>query len=543
MIFAIQAKFDYILPRTRSHQQIWTLNTIVFMNLIWSLAALAVFLLLTLIVTLVIYFRREKVAKEDQVEQDDNQNSPQTANGVDVQACLNELKHQKEIVEKFIIDCDPEDKKRHMLFECWSLFLDVEYAIISTQSMTADIDTALEKFTHLTDDVGFAQSMDVLVKQISAQKKLSDNMIKEIEEKNKMLMLKTETSSLLNDKLEALRAELSEEMEVDQALLDIRLELATLWRLESHIKEQLATNSNEMTDGVEPEYQNLLESFLEDSNIEDFMAPIQDEYQGKLEQLKAMADYQKTVIAELKSAVKEVNGKDGGNSLNYDVALARLEKTFADKKDILHKLEAKLDSLQAIKQSLTLDFQKQDALVTAKTEELKSQDSINEEVEKSAMQSILEQQQTSVQAMEDLFDQAPLVQASEQLIKEQSSKIESIKKMVDESELFVELLEQDLDKEQKIQDDMQLRLAELSEKLVNISNTSVSDSEVERLKEENEELEAEIRVMEKELVSHSDAPNEEIEKLKTQVAELDEKITKMKADYAQMEEKYLSALL
>lgn len=507
------------------------------MQMIWVLAGLSVLLLATLVFMLTIYFR----AKHDADNPGKEKKALET--GKEVSACLAELQQQKKIVEQLIIDCDPEDKKRLMLFECWVLFLDVEYSIISTHTIDADIDTALEKFVPLTDDVDFAQSMDMLVKQIAAQKKLASNMTKEIEAKSKILERKTEATDQLNAKLEKLRAELEDEDELDADLLSLRLQLSELWRLENHVKEQLSAAKR--ADQPQSDYQELLESFVEDSEIEDFLAPVQAEYQSKLEQLKTMADYQKGVIQELKNAIKGSNDGDSTSlSLSYDVALARLEKTFADKKTILHKLEAKLDSLQEIKQSLTLDFQTQNALVTAKEIELQSKAQAEKGQETNAMQNILAQQQTSVQAMEDLVDQAPLIKESEQLITQQTSKIETIKQMMNESELLVEVLEQDLDKEQKRQDELQSKLADLSELLVNSANSNtISDHEMNALIEENKALADEIKTMEKELLSYSAVPTDEVTHLKEQIEALDEKIIKVKTEYDQMEEKYLSALL
>ena len=515
------------------------------MDLIWTLIALTAVLFIIFITVLVLYFRKSKNKQDKTIETASTSGTKQKQENLDLSICLAELQHQKDIIKLLADECDPEDEKRLMLFQCWELFLNVEYDLISTQSLSADIDTALEQFLPLTEDVNFAQSMDTIVKKIAAQKKLSTNMMQEIERKNSILLTKTEASNQLNSKLESLRAELSKEEAVDKALLDARLELATLWQLESRIKEELA-HVDLTHENTTPEYRSALEDFLSNSDIDDFMSPIQEEYQNKVNQLKSMADYQKTIIEELKSAIKEVSSQDpNSSSLNYDVAVARLEKTFINKKAILHKLEAKLDSLQAIKQNLTLDSQAQNALIIAKEAELNTQIPVSDANEKSAIQSILEQQQTSVQAMEDLFDQAPLIKESELLVEKQSSKIEKVKRMVNESELFVELLEQDLDVEQKRQDDLQLRLSNLSESLLdNPSITKEDRDQIEVLKEENEELEAEINAMEKELLTHKNtAPNEESIKLQSKVEELNEKIIKMKEDYANMEEKYLSALL
>jgi len=515
------------------------------MDFIWLLAIVSGVLLIVFLVVLVLYIRGRQNTDQEHDDKSDGEPNPRQSkqNEIDFTTCLAELKQQKDIIKQLIVECDPEDKKRMMLFECWALFLDVEYSLVSTQTLEDDIDSALEQFLPLTEDVNFAQSMDGIVKKIAAQKKLSQNMVKEIERKSSVVQAKTESAHQLNQKLEALRTDLSEEDEIDKFLLKVRLELASLWQLENRLKAQLAS-LEEGSGETKGNYQNAVETFLDNADIEDFITPIHSEYQNKLQQLKAMSDYQKTVIDELKSAVQTAkNNKSNDRSIEYDVALARLEKTFLDKKNILHKLEAKIDSLQIIQHNLTLDVQKQNSLIADKKEELKEQESDTQG--RSAMHSILEQQQTSVRAIEDLFDQAPLIQESEQLVEKQSSKIGKIKKMVNESELFVELLEQDLDIEHKKHEELQFRLSEFSEKLLESTaeNTVENKEEIETLRKTNNDLETEIRAIEEKLVNQTTQPTEGAIKLQKQLAELDEKIVKMKTDYDQMEEKYLSALL
>lgn len=516
------------------------------MNFIWPLAGLTVVLAIILVALLVMYFRGAK--PKDELEEDgDNPAAVPSKKTpfqgkVDVSQCLDELKQQKDIIKQLIVDCDPADKKRMTLFECWALFLDVEYSLVSTKSFDKSVDAALEQFLPLTEDVGFAQEMDGMVKKIAAQKKLSKNMTKEIERKANSLEAKTLFTDKLNDKLEALRKELSEEEEIDKFLLDARLELTSLWQLENRLQEQLEDMKAQNQEASD--YQEAVQAFLDDTELGDFVAPIHDEYQGKVQQLKTVADYQKSIIQELKREVQAAkeNKADGAN-IEYDVVLARLEKTFQDKKTILHKLEDKLDSLQVIQHNLTLDVEKHDVMLAAKDAELKQQEQSDSNLQ--TMQSILEQQQDSVRNIEGLLDQAPLIQESEQLVQEQSSKIQQIKKMIDESELFVEVLEQDLDKEQKEQEGLQLKLSELSEALANAipSGMNADNVDIDKLKQQNSELEAEIQSMEKALAEQSDTPSDESLALQEKLDALDEKILKIRDDYAQMEEKYLSALL
>lgn len=517
-------------------------------NFLWLLAMVAggllVILLIILTVNAYLGKKTEKAISEENDVEDEELES-HIAGGIDVGPSLRTLRQQQQILEQLILDCDPDDGKRLMLLECWELFLDVEYELIKQQKMTENLDKELEKFLPLTDYVDFAQSMEVILKKIAAQKAMAQNIVKEIEHKTAVIEAKTEATNQMSRKVDAIRQEIAKEDELDKSLLDLRLQLANLWKLENRIKDKLANNitRGETDEPVSEEYQSALEAFLDDAALGDFITPIQEEYQSKIEQLKSMANFQKGIIHDLKLALKEASEKGTPKaSMGFEVAIARLEKTFTEKRNILRKLEAKLDSLQLVRHNLTLDIEKHDALIQEKGEELKQQEESSEQSKKGDMQAILQQQHASVGNIEALYDNAPFMKESEQLIQDQEAKIKKIKRLVNESELLVELLEQDLEAEQKRQEELTLKLAEAE-----TNQTSDDENrEIERLQLANQKLQSDIKHMKsqlmKRLLTPTDSQQDDLD-WADKLEELDKKIERVKTDYAQMEEKYLSALL
>lgn len=459
-------------------------------------------------------------------------------------AVLALLTQQQGIVSELKKTCSEKDTLRLSLLECWSLFLDLEYKLVAKQVTSQDVDQQLERFIPLTQEAGFSQIMESLVKKISAQRNLSQAINKDIERKNQLVLAKMGVNHELNNKFDFMRAELEGEPEVDAKLAEIRIQLVQAYQLESAIRSRLSS-LKQTPDSVSEDYQLALELFLNSSDLDDFIAPLQNEFEDKVEELKSVAEYQANTIKELKAIVKEKVDQRQLNKykINYDIIVAKLEKSLSDKKQILSRLELKLDSLQMVKYQLSKDVKIQNELALVKDVELQQINQAREE-DVANMQTIFSKKEVSLNNMERQLDGAPLTEESQAYANEQAEKIAAFKLMMNESELFVEMLESELESEQRKSADLQTRLAELSDYVMQQSMRveSIDRQDSTQLEEANAELALEIKMMKKELEKNS---NESIESISLQkkISDLDSEVSLMKRQYAEMEDTFLSSLL
>jgi len=459
-------------------------------------------------------------------------------------AVLALLAQQQAIVNELKKTCPEKDKLRFSLLECWSLFLDLECKLVSKKVTSQEVDQQLEQFIPLTQEAGFSQMMESLVKKISAQRNLSQAINKDIERKNQLVQAKMGVNQALNNKFDRMRVELESEPEVDAKLAEIRIQLVQVYQLENAIRSRL-TALKQAPDKVSEDYQLALELFLNSSDLDDFIAPLQNEFEDKIEELKAVAEYQANTIKELKLVVKDAIDQQHSNKyeINYDIIVVKLEKSLSDKKQILSRLELKLDSLQMVKYQLSKDVKKQDKLALEKDIELQQINQARED-EVANMQAIFFKKETSLNNMERQLDGAPLTEESQAYANELAEKIAAFKLMMSESELFVEMLEFELESEQNKSADLQTRLAELSDYVMQQSMRveSIDRQDSTQLDEANAELRLEISTMKKEFERNSSDSEVSIS-LQKKISQLDDEIAQMKCRYAEMEDSFLSSLL
>ena len=454
------------------------------------------------------------------------------------------LEQQKVIVSELKQSLVGQDRLKVAILDCWELFLNLETQLVNKDVSVQEIDQKLEQFIPLTQENGFSEILESLVKKIAAQRSLAQAIDKDIEHKNQLLMSKMSVNAELNEKFDRMKSELEAEPEVDVKLAEMRVELVQVYQLENAIRAKLRA-LKEAPDEISEEYQLALELFLNSSELDDFIAPLQNEFGDKIEELKAVAEYQANTINELKQVVKETKEQQesGKYKIDYDIIVAKLEKSLSDKKQILSRLELKLESLQMVKSRLSQDAQKHDRLVNEKDYELQLV-SQSQDTEVTNMQSIFSQKQASLNNMEQQLDAAPLNDESQAYATELAEKVTAFKLMMSESEMFVEMLEFELEAEQKKSAELQTRLAELSEYVMQQSQRveSIDRQDSIQLEEANSELEAEINTMRKEFDRNNAGTNEAVD-LQKKIVEIDERIMKMKQDYAEMEDKFLSSLL
>ena len=518
-------------------------------TLILILSSLVLWSAVFFIYALWSYILAKKKAEQEPEDKDEVEPQSDEASVVEEQesvtdtskAVLALIEQQQGIVEELISVCPERDQLRFSMLECWSLFLSLEFKLISKQITSAEAISELEKFIPLTQEAGFSQMMEVLVKKISAQRSLSQAINKDIERKNQLLQAKMNVNSELNEKFSRMKAELDAEHEIDESLSEMRIELAQAYQLENTIKTKL-TAIKEAPEEVSEEYQLALELFLNSSELDDFIVPIQNEFDGKIEELKSIAEYQAKTIRDLKALLKDSAGKGADKfDVEYDIVVARLEKSLSDKKHILSRLELKLDSLQMVKYQLTNDAKTQERLVNERNYELELLSQNGGEL--ANMQNIFSQKEDSLNNMTKHLDAAPLTGESQAYASELTDKVSAFKAMMNESELFVEMLELDLDAEQKKSAELQTRLAELSDYVMqqSLRVDAVNHQDSAQLEEANAELALEISTMKKEY-ERSRSSDESVS-LQKKITELDTKIERMKMEYAQMEDQFLSSLL
>ncbi|MGB0941348.1 MAG: hypothetical protein ACPGUE_03050 [Marinomonas sp.] len=454
------------------------------------------------------------------------------------------LEQQKVIVTELRQSLVEQDRLKVAILDCWELFLSLETQLVNKDVSVHEIDQKLEEFIPLTQESGFSEMLESLVKKIAAQRSLAQAIDKDIEHKNQLLMSKMSVNAELNEKFDRIKSELEVEPEVDLKLSEMRVELVQVYQLENTIRAKLR-ELKEAPDNTSEEYQLALELFLNSSELDDFIAPLQNEFGDKIEELKAVAEYQANTINELKAIVKETKEQQESSKykIDYDIIVVKLEKSLSDKKQILSRLELKLESLQMVKAKLSQDAQKHDRLVNEKDYELQLV-SQSQESEMANMQSIFSQKQISLNNMEKQLDAAPLNDESQAYANELAEKVTAFKLMMSESEMFVEMLEFELEAEQKKSAELQTRLAELSEYVMQQSQRveSIDRQDSIQLEEANTELEAEINTMRKEF-ERNNAGTTEAADLQKKIAEIDERVIKMKQEYAEMEDKFLSSLL
>ena len=272
-----------------------------------------------------------------------------------------------------------------------------------------------------------------------------------------------------------------------------------------------------------------MEAFLSEADQSDFLHSVRSELDDKVSDLKQLAAYQKTIIADLKEQVRKVKVDHEGDGKHigvYDISIARLEKTLLESSRVVKRLEGKLESLQAIRYNLNIDVIKRDEALKRKKALLKKQDEgLTQGID---IYGVIDEERSTMKNMEDLLYQDSFTEESDAFANEQASKLSSLRLMVNESELYVEMLERDLDKARDLRENLEYKLLHpdaIDETVMGEGEDDIlarqDQEEVENLREINEELEEERKRLEAELFDGQDQ-SEEFEKLQKKIKELDE---------------------
>ena len=517
----------------------------------WGLIASSVLLSLTFVWVLFRYFSLKKKTSDIDVKSNDSnqQNNAKSQRDdflEEKRQWLALLNQQKNICEQLLIKVPASDFQAKASLSCWSIFLDVEINIIENSVPHSEIMGLLSAFKKVLDKIDKAQEIDALFKSLKVNQSLLNELNKVIQQAGEKVSLQEDVTAELNAQLHKLQEKLAQEPKLDDELALLRAEMASMCefieRLKLHLDEVKKQEGSE-------EYVETLEVFLKDSNQSEFLHSIRSELDYKVADLKMLAASQKEIIAELKEQVrkaKEGVAGDGKHVGVYEISIARLEKALLESDNVVKRLEVKLESLQTVKYNLNIDLMKRDEALKQKAAELESR---GDSGAVPGIYSVFDEERNTMKNMEDLLHQNSFTEESDSFANEQASKISSLRLMVNESELYVEMLEKDLDQARVLRESLEEKLLSPDELMDDISEpdqTNVSASqdlaEAENLREINDELDIERKRL---LIELKDAEEQskEFDQLQDKIDKIDEKIESVQEKYVEMEGRYLTALM
>jgi chromosome segregation ATPase len=518
----------------------------------WGLIASSVVLLTILIFVFLRYLSLKKQASDAGVSVD--KKTTERDGGLN-DASLEEraqwlalLRQQRSICTRLLEESPKSDFQGRAALSCWSIFLDVEIQAIEQSLSNAEVLDRLDAFKGILDKIDHAQEIDELLKALKINQSILRDLNKIIQKASDKVSAQVNITSELNLQLDKLHAELAKEADLDSALALLRAEMASMCEFAERLKAHLAEVKE---DGDNAQYVDALEAFLSDADDSDFLNSVRSELDDKVADLKQLAAYQKTIIEDLKEHVRQVkvgHEGDGKHIGEYDIHIVRLEKTLLESSRVVKRLEGKLESLQAIKYNLNIDVIKRD-------EELKKKKAILDQQGDAVPQGmdiygVFDEERSAMKNMEDLLHQGSFTEESDAFASEQASKLSSLRQMVNESELYVEMLEKDLDKAHLLRESLEFKLlhpdapmAEEADDSVDLDALASKDlEEIENLQEINDELDEERKRLEAELSDGQDQ-SKEFAKLQEKIEELDGKIETVQKNYVDMEGRYLTALM
>ena len=514
----------------------------------WGLIASSALLFVVLIFVLLRYFSlKKKLSGADDVDKPESASLPnnlQEASISEKRQWLALLEQQRNICIQLLGELPKSDFQGRAALSCWEIFLDVEIEIIERSISNSEVFALLEAFKSLMDKVDRAQEIDALLKSLKVNQSLLRELNKVIQKAGEKVFAQVNVTSELNLKLEKLQKQLDKENELDESLASLRSEMASLYEFSERLKLHLAEAKEE---GDNPLYIDALEEYLNSADQSDFVHSVRSELDEKIADLKQLASYQKNIIADLKEQARKVKVEHEGDEKHigaYDITIVRLEKSLLESSRVVKRLEGKLDSLQAIKYNLNIDMIKRDEALKQKKALLEKQS--KDDVQGIDIYGVIEEERNTMKNMEDLLHKDSFTEESDAFASEQASKLSSLRLMVNESELYVEMLERDLDKARVLRENLEHKLLH-PEEIGDIDEeddvlASRNQEEVENLREINEELEDERKRLEAELFDVQDQ-REEFDALQKKIDELDKKIESVQKNYVEMEERYLTALM
>ncbi|UTV98913.1 hypothetical protein KDW99_16935 [Marinomonas rhizomae] len=515
----------------------------------WGLIASSALLSVVFVFVLMKYFSLRKMVPDrgtddaaEPVElHDDNHDATES----EKRQWLSLLEQQKSICSQLLVELPKSDFQGRAALSCWAIFLDVEIDIIERSVSHSEALALLVAFKSLLDKVDHAQEIDALLKSLKVNQSLLQELNKVIQKAGEKVFAQVNVTSNLNLELGKLQKQLDKEVELDDSLASLRSEMASLYEFAERLKLHLAEVKEENDNSL---YIDALEEYLNSADQSDFVHSVRSELDEKVSDLKQLAAYQKTIIADLKDQVRKVKVDHEGDGKHigiHDISIVRLEKTLLESSRVVKRLEGKLDSLQAIKYNLNIDMIKRDEALKQKAALLEKQN--KDDRQGIDIYGVMEEERSAMKNMEDLLHQNSFTEESDAFANDQASKLSSLRLMVNESELYVEMLERDLDKARVLRENLENKLLHpelIGDEVVDDEDVLASQNqeEVENLREINEELEEERKRLEAELFDKQDQL-EEFEVLQKKINELDEKIESVQKNYVEMEERYLAALM
>jgi chromosome segregation ATPase len=521
----------------------------------WGLIASSLLLSLTLVLVLFRYFSLKRKMSDPDVDQNVSDKKKHSGSKIQTDASTEEkkqwlslLNQQKSICAQLLAEVSTSDFQAKASLSCWAIFLDVEIHIIEASVPHSEIMPLLAAFKKILEKIDKAQEIDALFKSLKVNQTILNELNKVILRAGEKVSSQADITSDLNAQLDKLQATLAQEPKLDDELALLRAEMASLCefieRLKLHLAEVKDDEGNEA-------YIETLEAFLNDSNESDFLNSIRSELDYKVADLKQLAANQKEIIAELKEQVRKAKEGVAGDDKHvgvYEVSIARLEKALLESGHVVKRLEVKLDSLQTIKYNLNIDVMKRDEALKQKTAELALRSDTNT-VQGTDIYGVFDEERNTMKNMEDLLYQDSFTEEGDSFANEQASKISSLRLMVNESELYVEMLEKDLDRARVLRENLEHKLLNPNDLSSGIgaqdgenAPTDQDLAEVENLREINEELDVERKRLLAEL-KDAEEQAEEFEKLQEKVDKIDEKIESVQEKYVEMEARYLAALM
>lgn len=504
------------------------------MNLFWMLVSALGISALLLVASAVWYvLAKRKLNQKEESPLDEADSSERL-----VEQRILEKEHWLALLNKQQAICDELLEHQRatgsddLALRCWSSFLDVERILLEQED--AKFEDYLDKFEFVIELLKHAQEIDDLLKQLTVSNQLLKQLNKVAQKTGETVFEQMNITAHLNLKLDQLQEKLQEEVALDKELAEVRAELACLFEFAESLKHKIDAKSEHDED-----YMSVLSEFLGSASTVGFLTTMKSELDEKVDELQDLADYRSQVIAELKARLKTLrNENDGqrGHIAEYDIAFARVEKSLLESNRVIKALEQKLDSLQTIKYNLSVDVRKRDEELKIKDAKLRAKGG----EAKMQVQAALAREQSSVNAIVDFMDQVPFRPEFSQFEEQQSEKLATLQQLVQESELYVNVLERDLEKEKIEHERLLARLEHKSAEPLDLSDQELD--ELRNLREVNSELEEEkIRLLAE--LSSSSEDSQEIQALQQKIKELDLKIETIQINYVNMEERYLNSLM
>ena len=465
----------------------------------WGLILSSVVLCVMLAFMLTRYISLKKMAADANVINDDaaSQKAIDTQNisPDDKAQWLSLLEQQKNICSQLLAELSAKDFSGRASLSCWAIFLEIEIRIIERSVPNSEIAALLEAFKSILYKVDRAEEIDGLLKSLKVNQSLLRELNKVIQKAGDKVFAQVSITSDLNRQLDKLQSQLAIEVQLDESLALLRAEMASMYEFFERLKRHLVDLREEGED-EDAHYINALEQFLDGSEQSDFLHSVRSELDDKIIDLKQLAADQKSIIEALKEEVRNVKLHTEGDIKHlgeYDISIARLEKSLFESNRVVKRLEQKLQNLQVIKHNLKIDVSKRDEALKQKKALLQNNSSSVQSVD---IRDVFDEERDAMKNMEDLLYQGDFTEETDAFSAEQASKLSALRLMVNESELYVEMLENDLEKQRLLREELEKKLNSQSDGDLHTSSGAHSEShrqdmdERENFKELNTDIDS-----------------------------------------------------